>query len=127
MESTPTGKAQSFYIAVILYESSSDAPQYTPLYQECFVLIKAESLEEAHRKALNHAEAENVSYLNEKGETITWSLQQIVDVNSVLDEHLEDGAELYARHFRNYDAYRQFEELSREDGESEVGKETADE
>lgn len=124
MESKLIGELQSFYIAVILYESSSDAPQYTPLYQECFVLIKAGSLEEAHRKALAHAEAENVSYLNEKGETITWSLRQIVDVNPVLNEHLEDITELYVRHFRNYDAYRQFEEISREGREFEVGKPT---
>lgn len=117
MESESTGEAQRFYIAVILYESSSNAPQYTPLYQESFVLIKAESLEQARQKALARADAENVSYLNEKGETITWSWKQIVDVNSTLDERLDDGAELYARHFHNYDAYRQFEELSREGGQ----------
>ena len=102
MESKRSGEAQFLYIAVILYESSSDAPQYVPLYQESFVLIEAESVEHAHRKALARAETENVSYLNEQGETITWSLRQIVDVNLVLDDRLEDGAELYAVAFPQF-------------------------
>jgi hypothetical protein len=41
-------------------------------------------------------------------------LQQVVDVNSVLDDDFdaaEDGVDLYARHFRNYDAYQSFEPL----------------
>jgi len=49
-------KEQSFYIAVILYESSSNNPGYKPLCQECFVLIKASSLKEAQEKAFTHAE-----------------------------------------------------------------------
>jgi hypothetical protein len=55
-----------------------------------------------------------VSYTNENGETITWSLQQVVDVNSVLDNDFdssEDIVDLYARHFRNYEAYHSFEPL----------------
>ncbi|HTR15263.1 MAG TPA: DUF4288 domain-containing protein [Roseiarcus sp.] len=76
------------------------------------VLITAESLDEANQKALSLAEEDAVSYLNERGETIVWSLKQIVDVNQVLAERLEDGAELYAKHFRDCDGYRRFEELA---------------
>ncbi|WP_427162472.1 DUF4288 domain-containing protein [Aliinostoc sp. HNIBRCY26] len=107
-------KKESFYIAIILYKSSSDAPDYKSLYQESFVLIKATSLEAAKAKALNHGKNESVSYKNENGETITWSLQQVIDVNSVLDDDFnasEDGVDLYARHFRNYEAYQSFEPL----------------
>ncbi len=114
MKTESVDKAQSFYIAIILYKSSSDAPNYQPLYQESFVLIKATSLKEAKAKALNHGKNESVSYTNENEETITWSLQQVVDVNSVLDDDFnssEDGVDLYARHFRNYEAYHSFEPL----------------
>jgi Domain of unknown function (DUF4288) len=101
----------SCYVAVILYESSSDVPEYQPLYQESFVLLKATSLEEAEAKALAYGTQEQVSYQNENRETIRWSLKQVIDVNSVLDDELDDGSELYARHFRNYEAYCAFEPL----------------
>lgn len=102
---------QSFYIAVILYESSSDTPDYQPLYEECFVLIRAISLEEAKKKALSHARKQEGSYQNPYGQTITWFIKQILDINSVLDDKCEDVTELYARHFRNYEAYCSFEPL----------------
>ncbi|MBD2194755.1 MULTISPECIES: DUF4288 domain-containing protein [Calothrix] len=114
MTTETTNKLESFYIAIILYKSSSDTPDYQPLYQESFVLIKAASLESAKDKALNHGNNESVSYTNENGETITWTLQQVVDVNSVLYDDFdssEDVVDLYTRHFRNYEAYRSFEPL----------------
>jgi Domain of unknown function (DUF4288) len=100
---------QSFYMAVVLYESSSDASDYQPWYQEGFVLIKASSLEEAKEKALNYAKREQVSYQNEYKETITWSLKRLVDVNNLLYDEFEDGTEIYARHFQNYEAYKQLD------------------
>jgi len=102
-------KEQSFYIAVILYESTSDVTGYQPLYQEGFILIKANSLDAAKEKALAYAKGEEVSYKNEKEETITWSVKQIVDVNSALYDKIEDGTELYARYFHNYEAYQQLD------------------
>ena len=44
MKTKSANKAESFYIAIILYKSSSDKPDYQPLYQGSFVLIKATSL-----------------------------------------------------------------------------------
>lgn len=111
MEVTSEKIEPSLYIAVILYESASDAPNYQPLYQESFILLKATSLEEAEAKALAYGTQEQVSYQNENQETIRWSLKQVIDVNSVLDDELDDGSELYARHFRNYEAYCAFEPL----------------
>ena len=45
-------EGQSFYIAIALYESTSPNPDYQKLYEECFILIKATSLDEAREKAL---------------------------------------------------------------------------
>ncbi|MBN3942562.1 MAG: DUF4288 domain-containing protein [Nostoc sp.] len=114
MKPESADKTESFYIAVILYESSSDAPNYQPLYQECFVLLKASSLEKAKEKAVCYGKKEEVSYKNEDGENITWSLKQVIDVNSVLYDDFDsasNGVDLYARHFRNYEAYHSFEPL----------------
>ncbi len=102
---------QSFYVALILYESHSNKLDYKPLYQECFTLIKASSLEEAQEKTLAYAKKEEGKFQNEYGETITWSLKQVVDVNPTLYDEFEDETDLYTRHFRNYKAYSSFEPL----------------
>lgn len=99
----------SFYIAVIVYEFSSDAPQYQPLYREDFVLIKASSQEDAQQKALQIAQKEETAYKNEQGENITLTVKHIIDVWPALSENFEHGADLYTRHFRNYQAYVAFE------------------
>ncbi|MHB8597579.1 MAG: DUF4288 domain-containing protein [Ktedonobacteraceae bacterium] len=101
----------SFYMAVILYEAQSDAPDYEPLYEESFVLISANSEEEAGEKAKIHTQQQLTRYQNEFGETITWVVKQIVDVSPVLTDTIEDGSELYTRHFRNYQAYSAFEPM----------------
>ncbi|MGB7521183.1 MAG: DUF4288 domain-containing protein, partial [Spirulinaceae cyanobacterium] len=78
---------------------------------ECFTLIKASSLKEAQEKTLVYAKKEESKSQNEYGETITWSLKQVVDVNPALYDEFEDGTDLYARYFRNYEAYSSFEPL----------------
>lgn len=114
MKQKNTEKTESFYIAVIIYKSSCNAPDYQPLYQECFVLLKASSLEKAKEKAVSYGKKEELSYKNEKGQTIVWSLMEVVDVNLVLDDDFDsasNGVDLYVRHFRNYEAYSSFETL----------------
>ena len=61
MQSESIYKTESFSIALIL-KSSSNQPDYQPLYQESFVLIKAASLEEAKIKALNHGKSNRQLY-----------------------------------------------------------------
>jgi Domain of unknown function (DUF4288) len=111
MELEPENSKQALYVAVLLYESSSEAPGYQPLYEESFILLKAGSLQEAKEKALAHGLGDQVSYRNEEQETITWSLKHLIDVNEVLDDDLGDGSDLYARHFYDYAAYARFEPM----------------
>ncbi|MFJ2738770.1 DUF4288 domain-containing protein [Streptomyces sp. NPDC087440] len=99
------------YIAVLLTRATSDADGHEPLYAEDFVLLAADSEEEARTKALAHGRSQETSYENERGERITWKLLHVVDVSEVLDTTLRDGADLYSRHFKNYEAYRAFEPL----------------
>jgi dolichyl-phosphate-mannose--protein O-mannosyl transferase len=111
MNTNISQESTTLYIAVILYETSSDAQNYTPLYEESFVLLQAASDEEARHKALVHAQQQQTHYHNENNERITWSLKHVVDVHPTLSETLEDGSEIYTRHFRDYQAYRSFEPL----------------
>ncbi|WP_218023487.1 DUF4288 domain-containing protein [Nocardia altamirensis] len=99
------------YIAVILFESTSDAPDYVPMYQEDFVLLYAESEDAARKLAVAAAKEQECTYRNEQGENITLALKGIVDVNRSLTDDLSNGGDLYARHFRDYDAYRRMEPL----------------
>lgn len=119
METESTSQKESFFIAVVLFESSSNVSNRKSLYEECFVLIKANSLEEAKEKTLVYSREQEGSYQNENKETITRSLKQIVDINYVLydefNNELNNGTELYARHFRNYQAYCLFEPLLSEE------------
>jgi hypothetical protein len=108
MATQHTRPTQTYYIAILLYESAAPLPDYVPLYEESILLLIATSQEEAEDKARRYAEKPNV-YLNELGETITWTLKHVVDVNPILYAGFNDEAELYARHFRNYAAYRSFE------------------
>jgi hypothetical protein len=99
------------YIAVIIYKSTSVSGDKQPLYEESFVLLRATDEAEARSKALAHARNACVSYDNVEGETIRWSLQRVLEVKPVLQDELQDGAELYARYFRDWDAYQRFEPL----------------
>ncbi len=99
------------YVAVLVYESSSVSPNYQPLFEESFILMKASSVEEAQQKTQKYADAHTSTFQNESGDSITWKLKHIVDVNQVLNDIDLDGSEIYARHFRNYQAYKDFETL----------------
>lgn len=96
------------YAAVLVYASASSAPDYRPLYQETVTLVRAKSMSGAEGRAREFGRAQEVEYLNEYGEVIKWTLMHLVDVCEVSGD-LKDEAEIYTRHFRNYEAYRAFE------------------
>lgn len=96
------------YAAVLVYESSSSAAGYETLYEETVTLVRANSDEQASERAHEFARMRETSYLNEYGETITWSLKRLADVSEIVDK-IDDGAEVYTRFFRDYEAYCAFE------------------
>lgn len=65
METESANNAPSFYVAVIINEISVETPDFRPDYEECFVLIKVSSRQEANEKALNYARQQQCSYKNE--------------------------------------------------------------
>jgi hypothetical protein len=110
-------KTTTAYAAVILYSSSSSSPNYQPLYEETVTVIIAQSQEHAEERARNFASTRETEYNNTYGETIRWRFERIVDIQSISDA-LEDTAEVYTRHFYDYDAYCKIAEPSDTDPES---------
>jgi Domain of unknown function (DUF4288) len=99
------------YVAVLLYASSSPDPGYTPMYEECFLLLRATGDEEARILAEQRGRAREASFQNATGQTVHWKLKHVVDVGRALSDVLDDGAEVYARHFKDYEAYHAFEPM----------------
>lgn len=108
MSSTSTAP---FYVAVLLYASSSEDPSYTPMFEECFLLLRADDDEQARSRAEQLGQSSATTFTNSAGQKIQWSLKHVVDVNRVLSDAFDDGSQLYARHFNNYAAYCAFEPL----------------
>jgi hypothetical protein len=96
------------YAAVLVYSSASSAPDYPPLYEETVTLVRANSMSHAEQRAREFGRAQETKYLNEQGEMIKWTFKHLIDVSEVSGD-LGDGTEVCTRHFRNYEAYRDFE------------------
>ncbi|MFH8347030.1 DUF4288 domain-containing protein [Streptomyces sp. NPDC018045] len=98
------------YIAMVLMESPGEDGR-DPLYEESVMLVYATDDADARHRAERRARSRETSYLNELGETVSWSFKCVVDASAALDEDLTQDADLYARHFRDYAAYERFEPL----------------
>jgi len=98
---TPTTE---HYLAVLVVESAPSSGE--PLYQESFVLLTAESPDEAAEKAREHGKQLEATYEDENHEMVSWKLKRIAEVRRVEDATFDDGSELYTRFFRSYDGYR---------------------
>ncbi|MEJ2889918.1 DUF4288 domain-containing protein [Actinomycetospora aeridis] len=98
------------WVAILVFRSTSDAPDYETHYREDLADVRAGDEAGARQAALAHARAQEGAVVNQFGETIELSLVRVVDVAPALGP-LESGGDLYARHFRDLDAYRRFEPL----------------
>jgi len=105
-----TEPTTQLYAALLVYEYASSAPGFEPLYEETVTLIEANSTEQAAERAREFALFRQHSYKNEAGETIQYHMKHLVDVVEINDR-LGDQAEIYTRHFRDYEAYRAFETM----------------
>lgn len=99
------------FAAVLVYEVTSSRAGDAPLFEETVTLLLADSPERAAERAREHAESRETSYVDDTGDTITWSFRHLVDVTEV-DDPLGDGAEVYTRHFKDYHAYLAVEPLA---------------
>lgn len=104
------GNEREPYIAILLFESATADSQEPPMYREDIVLVWAHDEDSAREEATRRADAEAGTSETEAG-TTTLSLKQVVDVNHALDDDLTRDADLYSRHFWDYESYRRFDPL----------------
>lgn len=103
--------AKSPYIAITLFEFTSDAPDHLPLYREDVTLLYAESEKEARALVEEHFQKDAGTYKNEAGDTITVTPTAVIDVVAALIDDLSDGGDLYSRHFHDFHAYSRWETM----------------
>lgn len=108
---TENSTGQEFYVAVAVLSARVEGKNTEPLYQETFHLIRASDESSARAKAEILFREMSHSYLNGQGETVSWKLEEIVDVALIGESGFEHGSELYTRHFRDFEAYKRFEPL----------------
>jgi hypothetical protein len=82
-----------WYSARLLFQSSTGET-----YEDRVVLLSAESRSEAEGKAVRYGESARESYQNARGETITWTLETVLDIYEIQDPArvFADGIEVYA-------------------------------
>ncbi|MGW5386084.1 DUF4288 domain-containing protein [Nocardia sp. NPDC003963] len=103
--------AERPYIAITLFEFSSDAEGYVPLYREDVTLVYAASEAEARELVETSSRYEEGTHQNKAGDIITLTRKAVIDVSAALTEDLSAGGDLYARHFRDIAAYAKMETL----------------
>ncbi|CAM3970473.1 DUF4288 domain-containing protein [Bacillus luti] len=74
------------------YEGDHDT-----LFEESIILVKANSLEEAHVLGEKLAIQSELTYENVYEEKVTWKFRKVLHVFELNDTSFETGTELYAR------------------------------
>jgi hypothetical protein len=100
--------APRYYAAIILNEISSISPGHKTLYEEEIVLILASSEAEAKELATSHAKAQEDSYQNQYGETVTHSFKAIKDIQ-LMPPEISSGTTVYSRFFNDLETYEAFD------------------
>ena len=80
------------------------------MYEESVIVLQANKLRDAEKKALSIAKTNENRYLNEKGELVKWKLIQLVEIQELQDK-LKDGLEVSSRLFKNMSAFRKVDAL----------------
>ncbi|SCN09141.1 Uncharacterized protein BCINRASA_05293 [Bacillus wiedmannii] len=70
---------------------------HNTLFEESIILVKANSIEEAHELGEKIAILSEESYDNMYDEQVTWTFRKVLHVFELDDTSFETGKELYAR------------------------------
>ncbi|MEU4832095.1 DUF4288 domain-containing protein [Streptosporangium sp. NPDC023615] len=106
-EKQPEGAADRRpYIALLVQRVVVEGGYAPARYTEDTVLIHERSIEDAKRRAEAMGKDEEVSYLNEFGETVTWTFIGVADVRETLYDDLASDTSLYSRSFDDLPRYR---------------------
>ncbi len=97
------------YVALVLFKI--ETPE-TVMYEEDFLILKADNILQAQEMAQAYGENEAGVYKNEKAQDVAHTFVKVVDVNAVLDSEKQNKSRvLYSRHFTDLAAYKKCETL----------------
>ncbi|MFF5111708.1 DUF4288 domain-containing protein [Streptosporangium sp. NPDC000509] len=99
-------QAKAPYIAIMVYVTRVEGGYAHPRYSEDVVLIYGNSLEEARATAEARGRNDEITYLNEYNESVSWSFVGIADVRSALYDSLSEDITLYSRGIRDLAQYK---------------------
>jgi len=85
-----------WYAAVMVVSSKiEENPNHRGSVDLQVKLLEAASDEEAFSKAIERGKSENISYLNELGETVVWTFEGLYDLVSLGVDELFDDIEVF--------------------------------
>lgn len=108
------------YIAILIYVTHVEGGYARPRYSEDVVLIYSGSIEEARAAAEARGRDDEISYLNEYGESVNWSFVGLADVRNALYDSLNESTTLYSRSFSDLALYKDVFSLSSLEGEQDA-------
>jgi len=88
---------ESWYLAVLVVESSVGDSAGEPLIDLQHRLVRAAAAEDAYRRALELGASAEHAYDNAYGETVSWKFAGLHDLRELDDQDLAHGAEVYSR------------------------------
>lgn len=84
--------AKLIFVSTIEGHSANEAA----LREASIRLIEADSQQEALSKAITLGQASEISYLNDRGETVSWRYVEVADVQDLCEAEVTDGMEVYS-------------------------------
>jgi len=88
----------SWFAARLLFESIDVESDEGYAFEERIVLLRAQSTDQAHQKAIKKARSSETEYETAAGNRIRWKFRALADVQSILDDEIVDGTEIYFSH-----------------------------
>jgi len=95
------------YFARLLNVSSSREPDYRPLHEESFILVRASSEKEARARAEQYGRQSAHQYKSVDGLHIKWQFLEVLDVVLAIDDDFKnDIMELSGWFFHDLEMYK---------------------
>ena len=102
--STEPGQSTRWFWASILLKCiPKGRRRRRHLWQQIVFVVNAADEAEAQTKIRAIAENKQHAYTSASGQALTWELQQVEEVQSLIDSEISDGTEVYWRFFERID------------------------
>jgi hypothetical protein len=84
------------FVAVLVLQSRVGEQDDKPIVDHQVRLIRALNVKAAYARALEFGKAENASYKNQVGQTVTWEFLGLAELDRLDENQLRDGGEVFS-------------------------------